>query len=66
MINEEHKKPIELTQLEVDLLNVLVIPNTKFESHHVLMALSIMGNFKGVKDVSMRVEDILTNCKVVK
>lgn len=39
MINEEHKEPIELTQLEVDLLNVIAIPNTKFESHHALMAL---------------------------
>ena len=66
MINKEHKKSIELTQLEVDLLNVIASPNTKFESHHALMALSIMGNFKGVKDASMRIEDILANCKVVK
>ncbi len=62
---EEHKEPIELTQLEYDLLNRLVKANIEFKQHELFLELSTKGHFKGIKDTSMKIEEILDNCEVV-
>lgn len=62
---EEYKEPIKLKQWEYDLLNIYANPNSKFKSHTLLMELSAIGHFKGIKDTSMKIGDILDTCEVV-
>lgn len=61
---EEYKEPIKLKQWEKDLLNELS-KDWNYAERKVFWELHKKGYFKGIKDVSMKVEDILNNHIVV-
>lgn len=60
---KEHKEPIKLKQWEYDLMWGLEEGN-KFHDWGSLCYMKSKGYFKGVKDTSMTLEDILNNCEV--
>lgn len=63
---QEYKEPIKLTQCEYDLLDIYARPSSEFKQHELFLELSTKGHFKGIKDTSMKIKDILASCKVVK
>lgn len=66
---EKEKKPVyKLTKFENDLLQSYVEGNLRkcmFKDISALMRIKEKGYFKGV-DENARIEDILTNCEVIK
>lgn len=60
---EEYKEPIKLKQWEKDLLETLQCK--EFCYHELLLEMRYKGYFKGIKDISMKIEDILENCEVI-
>lgn len=62
----EHKEPIKLKQWEKDLLETLQCEEVKFCCHELLLEMRYKGYFKGITDTSMKIEDILKNCEVIK
>lgn len=61
---EEHKEPIKLKRWEKDLLASQTTDRKKFEDVYSLMKMKSLGYFKNVKDETMRLYDILENCKI--
>lgn len=63
---QERKEPIRLKQWEYDLIKVHTEPlHACFYNFGTLVKLHNKGYFKGIKDVSMKVEDILNNHIIV-
>lgn len=65
---EEHKEPIKLKQWEYDLIIKVTESINQigsFETYKVLYKMKRMGYFRGVTNIKMTVEEILTNCEVV-
>lgn len=63
---EEYKEPIKLKQWEYDLIKIHTEPlHACFCNFGTLVKLYNKGYFKGIKDVSMKVEDILNNHIIV-
>lgn len=66
---EEHKESIKLKQWEKDLISLFDKGYSKdysFSSFLYLNGLKEKGYFKGITDTSMKIEDILKNCEVIK
>lgn len=61
---EEYKEKIELKQWEFDLLGNYNSSNRFYESS-TLQNMSDKGHFKGVKDKTMMIKEILDNCIIV-
>lgn len=66
MLAQEHKEPIELTQFEFDLLKTIEKYNKarRFNEYIFTDMKMEKGYFKGIKDISMTIEEILENCVV--
>lgn len=66
MLAQEYKEPIELTQFEFDLLKTIEKYNKarRFNEYIFTDMKMEKGYFKGVKDISMTIEEILENCVV--
>lgn len=66
MLAQEHKEPIELTQFEFDLLKTIKKYNKarRFNEYIFTDMKMEKGYFKGIKDISMTIEEILENCVV--
>jgi hypothetical protein len=62
---EEHEEKIELTQFEYDLLKANVCDDMPFLTFTIYMKLKEKGYFKGVKDTTMAIGNIVANAKVV-
>ena len=61
-----YKEPIKLKQWEYDLIKIHTEPlHACFCNFGTLVKLHNKGHFKGIKDVSMKVEDILNNHIIV-
>lgn len=62
----EHKEPIKLKQWEYDLIRLNDQPHTrKFNSFNTYRCMKEKGYFRGITDISMTLQGILDNCKVV-
>lgn len=61
---QEHKEPIKLKQWEYDLLKEFK-KDWNYAERQVFWNLNKKGYFKGVIDISMKIEDILKNCEIV-
>lgn len=61
---EEYKEKIELKQWEFDLLGNYNSSNRFYETY-TLQNMSDKGHFKGVKDKTMMIKEILDNCIIV-
>ena len=61
---EEYKEKIELKQWEFDLLGSYNSSNRFYEAS-TLQNMSDKGHFKGVKDKTMMIKEILDNCIIV-
>lgn len=66
MLAQEHKEPIELTKFEFDLLKTIEKYNKarRFKEYIFTDMKMEKGYFKGIKDISMTIEEILENCVV--
>ena len=66
MLAQEHKEPIELTKFEFDLLKTIGKYNKarRFKEYIFTDMKMEKGYFKGIKDISMTIEEILENCVV--
>lgn len=66
MLAQEYKEPIELTQFEFDLLKTIEKYNKARQFNEYIFTDMKMekGYFKGIKDISMTIEEILDNCVV--
>lgn len=62
---EEHKEPIKLKQWEKDLLEEICYIDERFEESLFLTGMRKRGHFENVKDISMKIIEILDNCEVV-
>lgn len=62
---KEYKEPTKLTRFEYDLLDSYTVKGFGFEACGILSKMYDKGYFKGVKDTSMSLHDILENCVVV-
>lgn len=62
---EEHKEPIKLKQWEKDLLEETCYIDERFEESSFLTGMRKRGHFENVKDISMKIIEILENCEVV-
>lgn len=60
----EHKKPIKLKQWEKDLLEEICYIDERFEESLFLTGMRKRGHFENVKDMSMKIIEILDNCEV--
>ena len=68
-LEEERDKKIKLKQWEKDLISLFDVGysnNYSFSSFLSLNGLKEKGYFKGITDTSMKIEDILKNCDVIK
>lgn len=66
---KEYKEPIELTQFEYDLLDTFKSGGNCDDKFNMYMCNEMKnkrGYFKGVKDTSMTIREILNNCVVKK
>lgn len=61
----EHKEPIKLTKFEYDLLESYINKGYYFNNFSELKEMRNKGYFKGIKDTSMMLREILKNCEVV-
>lgn len=61
---EEHKEPIKLKQWEKDLLEEMCYIDARFEESLFLTGMRKRGHFENVKDMSMKIIEILDNCEV--
>lgn len=66
LLAQEYKEPIELTQFEFDLLKTIekYNKNKRFNEYIFTDMKMEKGYFKGIKDISMTIEEILDNCVV--
>ena len=62
---EEHKEPIKLTKFEYDLLGSYINKGYCFYNFSELKEMRNKGYFKGIKDTSMMLREILKNCEVI-
>ena len=62
---EENKEPIKLTKFEYDLLESYINKGYYFYNFSELKEMRNKGYFKGIKDTSMMIEEILDNCEVI-
>lgn len=62
-LSQEHKEPIKLKQWEYDLMYRL--KGSSFNTWSHLSDMKEKGYFKGVKDTSIKIEDILKNYEIV-
>lgn len=62
---EEHKEHIKLTKFEYDLLESYINKGYYFYNFSELKEMRNKGYFKGIKDTSMMLREILNNCEVV-
>lgn len=62
-LSQQHKEPIKLKQWEYDLMWGL--EDSKFHDWDYLCSMKEKGYFKGVKDTSIKIEDILKNYEIV-
>ena len=63
---EEYKEPIKLKQWEYDMIESNNMSHANvFDAFYTYRAMKGRGYFKGIKDTSMTLEDILDNCEVV-
>lgn len=61
----EHKELIKLKQWEKDLLEEICYIDERFEESSFLTGMRKRGHFENVKDISMKIIEILDNCEVV-
>lgn len=62
----DRKETIKLTQWEFDLITANnMSPDLKFSSFRIYRKMISLGYFKGVKDTSMTLREILENCEVI-
>lgn len=62
-LSQEHKETIKLKQWEYDL--IYSYKECRFISCSVAFRMKEKGYFKGIKDTSMKIKDILDNCIIV-
>lgn len=62
---EEHKETIKLKQWEKDLLEEICYIDEHFEESLLLTGMRKRGHFENVKDISMKIIEILDNCEVI-
>lgn len=60
----ERKEPIKLKQWEYDLIEHYAVIK-RFDGVDMLIVMRSKGHFKGIKDTSMTLEEILNNCEVI-
>lgn len=61
----EHEEPIKLKQYEYDLIKAFDADDYTFEYFDPLKEFKKIGYFSGIKDISMKIKDILDNCIIV-
>lgn len=63
---EEYKEPIKLKQWEYDMIESNNMSHANvFDAFYTYRAMKGRGYFKGIKDTSMTLKEILDNCEVV-